>query len=141
MTSERALDQQMALLQEVLDGMADGVVVTDIAGTVLRFNAAAQRLLGKTPAGVPLDHWPETFGLYRSRDGAPLRASDSPLLRAVRGERTGRMEIVLRNEAWPEGRLLQVSASPVRAATSALSFGAFMLLHDITDTAPDLVSA
>lgn len=133
--SERALDQQMALLQEVLDGMADGVVITDTVGKVLRFNAAAQQLLGRAPDSIPIERWPQAFGLYHTRDGTQLSVAESPLMRAVRGERTGLLEIFLRNKTCPRGRLLQVSANPVRSTTSALSFGAFMLIHEVAEAA------
>lgn len=133
LTSERALQQQTALLQSVLDGMMDGVVVTDTAGRVLQFNAAAQHLLGKAPSAAPLEGWPEYYGLYRAENGTPLRASEIPLARALRGESATRMEIFVRNEACPDGRTLDLSASPVRAAGDIASHAAVLLLHDVTE--------
>jgi two-component sensor histidine kinase len=131
--TERALHQQTVLLQAVFDDMMDGVIVTDPLGTVLQFNPAAKSLLGKAPADTPLERWPEFYGLYRAQNGALLRASEMPLAKAVRGEKTARMEIFVRNEACREGRILEVSASPVHDAESSISYGAVSLLHDVTE--------
>ena len=132
LNSEKALHQETALLQSVLDGMMDGVIMTDAAGKVTRFNAAAERLLGKAPGGVPLEHWPKFYGLYRTQNGAPLPAPEMPLAQAVRGERTDRVEIFVSNDACG-GRTLEVSASPVHEAENSAPYGAVMLLHDVTE--------
>jgi two-component sensor histidine kinase len=131
--SERALHRQTALLQAVLDGMPDGVIVTDPVGTVLHFNAAAKTLLGKAPSGTPLERWPEFYGLYRAQNGTLLRASEMPLVRAVRGDRTARMEVFVKNEACREGRVLEVSAGPVDDGETSAIYGAVSLLHDVTE--------
>jgi two-component sensor histidine kinase len=131
--SEEALQQQTAMLQAVLDGMMDGVIVTDPAGRAVQFNPAAGRLLGKDPSDTPLERWPDFYGLYRAQYGTPLRASEMPLAKALLGDRTERMEIFVRNEACPEGRILEISASPVRDAETARSYGAVALLHDVTE--------
>ena len=130
---DRALQQQTAMLQAVLDGMTDGVIVTDPAGKVVRFNPAARSLLGKVPSDTPLERWPDYYGLYRAQNGTPLRASEMPLVKAALGDCTERMEIFVRNEACPEGRTLEMSASPVHDTGTAESYGAVALLHDVTE--------
>jgi two-component sensor histidine kinase len=132
-SSEQAFQQQGAMLQAVLDGMTDGVIVTDPAGRVLQFNPAARRLLGKSPSETPLARWPDFYGMYRAQNGSPLRASEMPLMKAAAGDRTERMEIFIRNETCPEGRTLEVSASPVRDTETAEAYGAVALLHDVTE--------
>jgi two-component sensor histidine kinase len=130
---DRELHRQTALLQAVLDGMVDGVIVTDSSGAVLQFNSAARELLGKAPGDTPIQRWPDFYGLYRAQNGMPLRASEMPLVKALLGEETERMEVFVRNETCRDGRTLDISASPVRDTQSAESYGAVALLHDVTE--------
>ena len=130
---DQALHRQTAMLQAVLDGMTDGVIVTDPAGRVLQFNPAARELLGKAPSDTPLDRWPDYYGFYRAQNGTPLRASEMPLAKALTGDRTERMEIFVRNEVCREGRTLEISASPVRDARTTACYGSVALLHDVTE--------
>jgi two-component sensor histidine kinase len=130
--SEEALRQETALTALVLDGMMDGVVVTNTAGKVLRFNPAAQRLLGKPPGDVPVESWPAFYGLYRVQGGMPLSAAEMPVVKAARGEATSRMEIFVSNDVCRD-RTLDVSASPLLSAGASTPFGAVMLLHDVSE--------
>src|SRR5262245_53145898 len=123
-TSERALQQQSAMLQSVLDGMMDGVVVTDARGGVLHFNPVARHLLGKEPNGTALERWTDFYGMYRAQNGSPLRASEMPLVKAVLGDHTDRMTIFIRTDACSEGRTVEISASPIRDGKTAETYGA-----------------
>ena len=110
--------------------MADGVVVVDAEGRLDRTNAAAAELLGEELGEVPLDEWPERFGLV-SVEGRTLQPPEFPLNRALRGERVRRSTFIARS-AWGTERHLSSSAGPIVTADGQPA-GAAMVLRDISD--------
>ena len=94
--------------------MGDGLVVADEVGRCLFFNAAARRILGDGPADAPLDDWPLVYGLYRPDDGALFDPGDLPLARALRGEESDQVEVLVRNPRVPDGALVSVTGRPLR---------------------------
>jgi len=73
--SESQLQQQTKILNSILDGMGDGVVVTAKDGRTLLRNREASRLLGVVARDVAAEAWPATYGLYLD-DGLTLLPVD-----------------------------------------------------------------
>jgi two-component system, sensor histidine kinase and response regulator len=131
--TEEALRRQTALLESVLDGMAEGLVVCDTAGKFLLFNRAAERIIGiGATAGGP-EQWPATYGVFLPDRVTPFPAGELPLVRAARGEETTEVEQFLRNPAVPQGVFVSVSGRPLRDADGALA-GGIVLVRDVTET-------
>src|SRR4051812_2045360 len=83
--SEALLQQQTRILNSILDGMGDGVVVTARDGGTLLFNKEASRVLGVSARDIPAPDWPRIYGLYLS-DNTLLPVTQNPLCRAMAGE-------------------------------------------------------
>ncbi|HWN43063.1 MAG TPA: response regulator [Thermoanaerobaculia bacterium] len=130
--TEEALQRQTALLESVLDGMGEGLVVSDTAGNFLVFNRAAERIIGvgATPGGV--EKWPAAFGVFLPDGVTPFPAEDLPLARAARGEESTDVEQFLRNAGVPQGVYVSVSGRPLRSADGAL-LGGVVVLRDISE--------
>jgi two-component system phosphate regulon sensor histidine kinase PhoR len=110
-------------LEAILRGMVEGVLVTDLAGTVVLLNARARELLGvpadASPAGHPLVAFtrdPALGELMRELAGGAGIASRDVTLSAGTGT----------------GPTLQVNAARLRAADGA-AFGFVLVLHDVTE--------
>ena len=131
--SKQALEKQSALLQSILDGMADGVVVTDPGGRVLQFNPAARRVLGDLPGNVPLERWPEIYGLFQPGTTTHLTGDDLPLAKAARGEMTDGVEIFVKSSARPSGRTIVMSARPLLDHDNS-TYGAVAVFQDVTES-------
>jgi two-component system cell cycle sensor histidine kinase/response regulator CckA len=128
--SEGLLLQQTRILNSVLDGMGDGVVVAAMDGRTLIFNQEAGRLLGVAARDVDVDAWPSTYGLYLEDAKTALPIEDNPLRRAMAGESVMHMALCVRNavvaDSWVE-----VTATPLRDPTGVVA-GGILLLHDVT---------
>lgn len=123
---ERLLAEQEATIEAI----ADGLLIYDPAGRIVRMNPIAERLLGFTgeERALPLR---EHMALLRPEgpDGKPMTEDDEPISRALRGETVHGVVVVLHT---PDGRTVWVSASagPIRARDRML--GAVVTLADIT---------
>ncbi len=119
------------LLPAILDSMGDGLIVIDENGGFVLFNAAARRILGGGPTDLPLKDWPQHYGLCRPGDGNPLDSRDLSLARALRGEETDQVEVLVRNPHAPGGVLVSITGRPVRDAQGGPR-GGVIVLRDVT---------
>jgi PAS domain S-box-containing protein len=124
---------------EPLDGLLDtiiaqsdeGIIVADERGVIRVFNPAAERQHGVPMNVVAADEWAETFGLVADDTGLPLPLAQTPLYRALHGER-------VRDARWgvrlPSGdiRTLAGTATPLFRRDGSLA-GAVIITRDVTD--------
>ncbi|MEO7036750.1 MAG: PAS domain-containing protein [Polyangiaceae bacterium] len=128
--SEAVLQQQTRILNSILDGMGDGVVVTTSDGRTLLFNKEANRLLGVTARDVPAEDWPRAYGLYLNDNVTLLPVEQNPLCRAMTGEALVQLELSVKN-AVVAGAIVAVTATPLRDPSGTVT-GAIALLRDVT---------
>jgi signal transduction histidine kinase len=128
---EAASRRQADLLGAVLDGISDGVVVIGPDGRFLRQNPAALRILGQPDPERGTESWQEHYGLYRLDGVTPFPVTELPLVRALAGESSDHVEMLVRHPGLPDGRMVGVSARPID--TSAGERGAVAVFHDITE--------
>jgi GAF domain-containing protein/nitrogen-specific signal transduction histidine kinase len=112
--------------EAILEGVADGVMVSDETGLVIRFNAAAERILN-TPRNQVLGRSiDELLGLYGARGAAWAKAIDHWKVSPPRGG-----EGTLYGERLEfEARIVSVLLSPVVMHEEFL--GTVSLFRDIT---------
>ncbi len=117
------------LLLAVLDGIAEGVVVSDPGGRVVLANRAARQMLGEVPDGLEPSGWAHAFGLYSpgSDDHAPV--GELPLERALRGQPAPPIEVFIRNPLRPGGGWLELSGVPLGNGHGG---GAAVVIRDVT---------
>jgi PAS domain S-box-containing protein len=126
-----ALAGLLELLPAILTSMGDGLIVADTAGRFLFFNPAAERLLGQIVTAVPVEQWPDRYGIFYADTRVRVATDDLPLVRAIRGLETDQIELLYRNESVPDGVFASVTGRPLRDATGTLR-GGFVVLRDIT---------
>jgi signal transduction histidine kinase len=131
LAGEEESRRQAELLLAVMDGISDGVGVVGPDGRFLLDNPAARRILGRHEGATGPDEWAERFGLYRLDGITAYPVAEMPLTRALGGVSSEQVEMLVRNAAHPEGRVISVSARPI--VTVAGEGGAVAVFHDITD--------
>lgn len=119
----RSLEEREIFLRAVLSELGERVRVVDADGRLHAFD-------GSTVDDDlhPLE-WAEHFGL-RHLDGRPLGPHETPLLRALRGERLRNVEVLLDSDAGR--RTVVASGGPVLGPTGE-KLGAVMVSADLTD--------
>ena len=110
--AHRNAAEQAALFETVISSISDGITVADSDGAILVHNPAARTLLGRDLPLERLDAWPDDHERLRP-DGAPFPQAELPLVRALAGESITGVDLVVRNNANPQGRTLCVSAHPL----------------------------
>jgi two-component system, NtrC family, sensor kinase len=130
--AEDALRKTSAVLQSILDNMADAVVVADEHERFLVFNPAAQRMFGRGPSDTTRQEWSRHYGLFLPDAVTPFPSEQIPLSRTLRGESVNDVEIFVRHEGKPEGIWVIVSGRPLIDDRGQLR-GGMVVCHDITE--------
>ncbi|MEU4244017.1 ATP-binding protein [Actinoplanes sp. NPDC026619] len=126
--SEKTAVEQASTMTAIFDSMAEGVGVIDEDGRLLVRNPAATRLLGVASAdGRVRDN--RFYGLFHP-DGTPLAEDDFIYRQIFDGRYAEPIDLLIRNPAVPEGRIVQMSGSEVRAADGRRQ--AVIVFHDVT---------
>lgn len=129
--SEEGLRRQTSILRSVLNSMSDGVVVADEQLRFLLWNSAAERIAGiRLEEGRP-GTWSESFGIYRPDGTERMPDRELPLVRAARGESCSDVELLIRNEHYPEGVYVSCSARPLQMEDGSLG-GGVVVFRDVT---------
>ncbi len=124
-------------IEAIFDAMTDVVFVFDIAGKVVRANAAARAVL--SPAGFERlttttpQQWHES-GFIRDANDAPVTPATSPLHRVLSGQAILPSDATDVRMSLPDGRVLQlnVTGMPMRDPEGHVT-GAVIILRDVTE--------
>ena len=133
---ESDLLQNQALLEAILDNMPVALVTCDAYGNVTRYNRAAEALLSIAPASPHSSTAPRGYPLNAAvflPDGVtPVAADQRPMARALRGEETRNMElVVVPRDASPRTTI----SNAVRLVDpSGHTIGAVSVIQDVTES-------
>lgn len=123
--------RQAGLLQSIMDSIGDGVGVVDEHGAFLLHNPAAKELLGVEMDDNDPDAWQKHYGLFRPDGRTPFPLDELPLIRALAGESSDGVEMIVRNPQRPDGLLISVDGRPLDARAGQR--GAVAVFHDVTE--------
>jgi signal transduction histidine kinase len=130
-TAEEESRRQAGLLGAIMASLGDGVGVVDEHGAFLLHNPAAKALLGVADDVDRPGEWQSHYGLFRPDGRTPFPVEEMPLIRALAGESSDGVEMMVRNPGRPDGILLSVDGRPLDI--SAGRRGAVAVFHDITE--------
>jgi PAS domain S-box-containing protein len=130
--AEIELHRQNAILQSVLDSMAEGVVVADQKGRIVVANRAAEQLAGVGNEPSDPNEWAKTYGLFLTDGVTPIAADQVPLTRTIRGEAVEAVDLYLNNKWVNVGRWLNVTGRPLRGPDGSHN-GGVVVFRDVTE--------
>jgi len=119
------------LMRNILESLADGVIVADTNGKILIANHAATAISGKGPGDVPPSAWSERYGLFVPGTERPFPPEQLPLMRAIHGDTTEDVEVFIRNPQVPDGTWVNVSGAPLLSGNGAVH-GGVVVFRDIS---------
>lgn len=125
------LEKQKVELEAIFSCMADGVIVTDATGEILKMNQAARKLLGTGPVeDSSYKSYARIYNLYRP-DGKPFPFHELPLSRAIiEGKASTNVPVLLAPKNGERHDLL-VSAAPLGNQEGKIEY-AVAVFTDVT---------
>jgi PAS domain S-box-containing protein len=129
--SELRYRKQSQILNSILDGMGEGVVVTDPTGRFVLFNRQAEAILGIGQRDALPTQWSEIYGTYLADRKTLLAADEQPLARAMKGEEVRNMELFVRNDVLA-GVTISVTATPLKYEETG-GTGGVAVIRDVTE--------
>ena len=118
-------------LEAIIAHMGDGVASIDVKDLRLHLNPVGQKLVGLDVTGTRPEEWSSTYGLFELDGVTPVPADQVPLNRALRGEDTDNVELLIRNRGVPEGRVVSIVGRPIRDEKGGIA-GGVVIFRDVT---------
>ena len=126
------LESQLTLMQTIFDSLSEGVVATNLEGEFLVANPSAQNMSGMGPVDGEPEKWSETYGTFYPDKVTLYPSTELPLYKAMRGETTNDVKLVLRNQNRPMGVFVSVSGRPLFNENGKL-IGGVIAMRDVTE--------
>ncbi|MCU7806350.1 MAG: PAS domain S-box protein [Candidatus Thiodiazotropha sp. (ex Semelilucina semeliformis)] len=128
--ADEALEKQRAFQKAVLDCTANGIVACNEDGILSYFNQAARDFHGLPMESISHQEWVKHYDFFEVDGKTPLKLEDTPLARALRGERVSNQECVIA----PKGqKAITVSVTGQMLTDSeGHRLGAVVSMNDIT---------
>jgi signal transduction histidine kinase len=120
---------QEKLLVSILSSISEGVIVSDATGKFMLMNQAAHRITGITKGDLNQDHWSELFGCYLADGVTRCSTAELPIIKAMRGESTDDVELLLTNQFLKEPVWISMSGRPLEESRTG---GGVVIFRDIT---------
>jgi PAS domain S-box-containing protein len=124
------MHRSAAILKNTITSMADAVLVVDETGAVVISNPASHRLFGAR-ADVGSQDWQKTYLCFLPDEATPFPPAETPIARAVRGEKVDDLELVLRRKGDTKNTHLVANGRPMVDAAGR-GKGAVLVYHDVT---------
>jgi len=129
---EIELHQKNAILQSILDSMAEGVVVANENGRILVVNRAADQVGSLGDIQTNPDEWTEHYSVFMTDGVTPFAADQVPLTRTIRGEDVEATDMYLMKKRTGKGRWLNVTGRPLRDKDGSHR-GGVVVFRDVTE--------
>ncbi len=122
---------EVQTLKQIIDNLAEGVIVANREGRLTYFNKVAEAILGMGVTDTSPQEWSECYGCYTADQTTLFPSSELPLARALKGEDVPEIEIFIRNPQRPRGVWIRARATPIWGATGLLQ-GGVAVFRDVT---------
>lgn len=122
---------QSQLLSTIVDSLHDGLMVIDADGEMLLRNPAGDVLMGGVDRDAPMVD-PQRQGLFHP-DGAPVTRQELPYVQALNGHPVHDVDLVVRIDGEPHGRVLSFSATALPAGGVDGARPVVVVFRDVTE--------
>ena len=119
-------------METIFDSMSDGVMAVDTDGQYLMVNTRVKEMVVPLSEEIPIADRPERYGLFHPDSKTLFSGDELPIARALRGERTDNIEMLVSNDVQAEEIFINVNGRPLLDAQGNLK-GGVIVFHDITD--------
>ncbi|MEU4159012.1 ATP-binding protein [Actinoplanes sp. NPDC026670] len=127
--SEQEATDKATMMTTVVNSMTEGLAILDHTGRLVLRNPAAGRLLGSASAVTGEVALGSDHGFFQP-DGSPLSDAELPHVRVLAGHDVEPMDVLVRNSAVPEGRVVRFNAARLTLGTGP--YHVVVVFHDVT---------
>ncbi|MBC7740976.1 MAG: response regulator, partial [Bdellovibrionaceae bacterium] len=127
----REIVSQVRLLDGILANMSDCVVVVNANAEFIHYNHAAEHLVGKKVFTVNSKDRAKVFGFHNPETRELFKTEDLVLFKALKGESTNDLEVLVINEKHPLGLSIGLSGAPI-LDSRGVPTGAVAVFRDIS---------
>ncbi|MEH1766437.1 MAG: PAS domain S-box protein [Nostoc sp.] len=129
--AEEILQKEREFLKVLLDNVGAGIVASNADGILTLSNRTLQEWHNLPEQLISAEEWVQRYNLYLADGKTPMPKEDSPLFRALQGERVHDLEMVMIPKYGSARTLIAGGQAIIDAQGRQL--GAICVLNDISD--------
>ena len=122
---------QSQLMETIFNSISDGVMAVDTDGRYLMVNARVEEMVGSLSEDISIADRPKHYGLFYPDSKTLFPGDELPITRALRGETTNNIEILVSNDIRAE-RIINVNGRPLLDRQGNLK-GGVIVFRDTTE--------
>ena len=126
------LEYQSETLESIFNSLGEAVTVVDQTGRIVRFNPAAERIVGVGMVQNNPERYTEKYGLFFPDQVSPVPYDQLPQVRVLNGEQFDDLQLFVCNPKIPEGVHVSVNANPIRDPNGTVQ-GGVIAFRDVTE--------
>jgi PAS domain S-box-containing protein len=107
--TKNVLDEKTMLLENIVNEMAEAVVVVSTKGEFLLFNKAAEKMFGEGKADISPTEWNKHYGIYHLDKKTLIKPDELPILKALQGIDTDYINVYVKNKFKRKGIFIRSS--------------------------------
>ena len=134
MEAEKEVRENEQRMKLILDNIGEGVVVSDTNQNILLANPTAGEIIGikedNNTFSIEMD-WSKHFELFYPDEKTTFPAQNLPLEKAIKGEFSDDIEIIILNNKTMEKKRIQVTGRPIKDENNTI-IAAVATIRDIT---------
>ena len=128
---QEQLRRQTLVFQSTLEHMREGVIMVDPKGELAVFNQAAKSFFGVSPQTQDVRALLRNVRFFQEDGVTPMKESEQPLARALRGEASFPTDVVVRRTNSAPPTHLHITVDPILDDQSTL-LGSVAVLHNVS---------
>jgi PAS domain S-box-containing protein len=131
--AEKMLHQNVQQIKLILENIGEGVIVVDKFGEIILSNHMADEIVGikeDNAIFTPVD-WAKDFELFYPDEKTIFPAQNLPLERALRGESTNDLNLIIQDPVSKQKKRVKVSGSPIKDENNNV-VGAVTTIKNVT---------
>jgi PAS domain S-box-containing protein len=106
---EKKLNQNIQEIKLILENIGEGVIVIDKNSNIILSNHTAEEIIG---VNIPVD-WSVKFNLFYPDGEITFPAQSLPLLKALKGEQTDELEIIIQDQLSMVRKRVKLNGRPI----------------------------
>lgn len=127
---KRLLATEKAKDDAILRSIGDGLIVANSQGVITFLNDNARVLFDLTEVEAGTSTWAQLPPMLKPKTSKPLTIEELPLYKAVHGQAVVKQALLIQNDQVPEGRWIEMTATPIMVAGTPL--GGVATIRDVT---------
>ncbi|MCR9015249.1 PAS domain-containing protein [Aquiflexum sp. XJ19-11] len=129
--TEFAIEKEKEFLKAMMENLSEGIIACDHNGHITVLNKTTREMFGFSKGEFEISKWKDYYKCYQPDGVTLVNENETPLYKALGGERVSQQELVIRSNNG-QNKIVLCSGEQIKT-TDGRIIGAVVVMLDITE--------